>query len=86
MRLVGRIDDKVVGIVHIPILARWVEGMMRIGKRHKQEKRLFGIRAVPKPIGRLIANVTRMVQIGRDGRAIGLIALIVMRQLIGAVR
>ena len=43
MGMVGRVDCEILGVVHIPVLAGGIEGMVRIGKRHKQEKRLLGI-------------------------------------------
>ena len=72
----------VIRIVHVPVFARRVERMMRIGERDKGKKRGIFVLLPVQIIYRPIRNPGRRIEILRDRRAVGLPTGVVVRPLI----
>ena len=70
---------ELLGLVHVPVFAGWIERMVRIGKRHHQEERRIGIGVVEIGLG-AIAEERAGVELLRDRGAIGLRHRVVVRQ------
>ena len=72
---------KLLGLVHVPVFARRIERMVRIGKRHHQEERRVVLGVVEIGAGAL-AEERRGVKLLRDRGAIGLRHRVVVRQAV----
>ena len=70
---------KLLGLVHVPVLARRVERVVRIGKRHHEKERLADIGCLHKSLC-LLADEGSRIELGRNGRAVGLRQRVFVRQ------
>ena len=82
MGRVRQFHVEIIRRIHIPILARGIEWMVRIREGNEGEKRRVVVRQTVQMRNRLITDIGRGVKLFRDRRAVRLWARIVMRQLV----
>ena len=85
VRLIGQIEREMLWLVQVPILARRVEGMMRVREGDEGEKRIGFTLAALQILDRALFNEGGGVERFRHRRAVGLRTGVVMRQLVGLV-